>query len=93
MPGKTANGDTGDTAADSYHLFEQDVALMKNLGANSYRFSISWSRILPNGTGPINQKGVDYYNRLIDALVVADIQPVVTLYHWGPPEAIQRHAV
>ncbi|RYY72643.1 glycosyl hydrolase family protein, partial [archaeon] len=90
MPGKIANGDTGDTAADSYHLYEQDIALMKNLGVNSYRFSISWSRILPNGTGAINQKGVDYYNRLIDALVVADIQPVVTLYHWDLPLALQK---
>jgi beta-glucosidase len=87
-PGKVANGDTGDVACDSYHRYREDIALLKNLGVKAYRMSIAWSRIYPNGRGPVNQKGVDYYNRVIDALLAAGIQPYVTMFHWDLPAAL-----
>ncbi len=87
--GKTANGDTGDVADDFYHLYPQDIALMKDLGLKTFRFSIAWSRIFPTGTGQPNQAGMDFYNRLVDALLAADIQPYCTLYHWDLPQALQ----
>jgi beta-glucosidase len=91
-PGKIQNGDTGDVANDHYHRYEEDVALMKDIGANAYRFSIAWPRIFPEGTGEPNQKGVDFYRRLVDALLEAGVEPFATLYHWDLPQALQdRH--
>jgi beta-glucosidase len=87
-PGRTLNGDTGDVACDHYRRVESDVRLMRELGLAAYRFSISWSRILPSGTGPVNPKGVDFYSRLVDALLGAGIRPNVTLYHWDLPAAL-----
>ena len=87
-PGKVANNDTGDVACDSYHRYGEDVALLKNLGVNSYRLSIAWSRIFPNGRGQPNQKGIDYYNRVVDTLLAAGIQPYVTMFHWDYPAAL-----
>ena len=89
-PGHVANGDTGDVADDHYHLYQQDVALIKALGCQAYRFSISWPRILPEGKGSINPKGLDFYDRLVDSLLQAGIAPFVTLYHWDLPSALQR---
>jgi beta-glucosidase len=88
-PGKTNNGDTGDVADDHYHRFLSDIALMKDLGLQSYRFSISWSRIFPTGTGAPNPRGIDFYSRLVDALLAADIQPYCTLYHWDLPQTLE----
>jgi beta-glucosidase len=88
-PGKIKNGDTGDVACDSYHRWREDIALMRMMNLNSYRFSISWPRIQPSGTGPANAKGVDYYNRLVDDLLEARIRPFVTLYHWDLPQALE----
>lgn len=90
-PGKMRNGDTGDVAIDHYHRYKEDVRMMKDLGANAYRFSISWPRIFPNGTGSPNAKGLDYYSRLVDTLLAANIEPFVTLYHWDLPQALQDH--
>ncbi len=87
-PGRMANGDTGDVACDHYRLWKEDVALMGELGLTAYRFSISWSRILPEGTGRINQKGLDFYRRLVEALREAGIAPSATLYHWDLPAAL-----
>jgi beta-glucosidase len=88
-PGKTYHGDTGDVACDSYHRYADDIALLKRLGVGAYRLSLSWPRIQPSGRGAVNAKGLDYYNRVIDALLEADIQPAVTLYHWDLPQALQ----
>jgi beta-glucosidase len=88
-PGKIKNGDTGDVAIDHYHRYKEDVQVMKEIGANAYRFSISWPRIFPEGTGQINQKGLDFYNRLVDELKAAGIEPFATLYHWDLPQALQ----
>ncbi len=87
-PGRMANGDTGDIACDHYCRSIEDVALMRDLGLTAYRFSISWSRILPDGTGQVNEKGLDFYRRLVDALVEAGITPSATLYHWDLPAAL-----
>jgi beta-glucosidase len=87
-PGRVANGDTGDVACDSYHRYADDIALLKNLGVSTYRMSIAWSRIFPEGRGAPNQKGVDYYNRVIDGLLAAGIQPYVTMFHWDLPQAL-----
>ena len=88
-PGKIKNDDTGDVANDHYHRYKEDVALMRSIGANAYRFSISWPRIFPQGTGTPNPKGLDFYNRLVDELVAAGIAPFPTLYHWDLPQALQ----
>jgi beta-glucosidase len=88
-PGKTKNGDTGDVACDHYHRWPEDVALMKEIGLKAYRFSVSWPRILPEGRGRVNQKGLDFYGRLVDALLEANIIPMPTLYHWELPQTLQ----
>ncbi|NLG72372.1 MAG: beta-glucosidase [Chloroflexi bacterium] len=88
-PGKILNGDTGDTACDHFHRWREDVALMRELGLQAYRFSISWPRILPQGRGQVNRAGLDFYERLVDALLEAGIMPFVTLYHWDLPQALQ----
>jgi beta-glucosidase len=88
-PGRTRNGANGDLAVDHYHRYVEDVALMADLGVNSYRFSIAWSRILPEGTGRVNEAGIDFYRRLCKELLAAGITPVVTLYHWDLPQALQ----
>jgi beta-glucosidase len=88
-PGKTHDGDTGDVADDYYHLYKQDVQLMKELGLKSCRFSVAWTRIFPTGTGQVNQQGLDFYRRMVDALLEAEIQPYCTLYHWDLPQALQ----
>ena len=87
-PGNVMNDDNGDVACDHYNRWREDVALMQQLGLQSYRFSISWSRILPSGVGPVNEKGLDFYRRLVDALLAANIRPLVTLYHWDLPAAL-----
>jgi beta-glucosidase len=88
-PGKIANDDNGDVANDHYHRYNEDVALMKSLGANAYRFSIAWPRIFPEGTGKPNPKGIDFYSRLVDELLAAGIEPFATLYHWDLPQTLQ----
>ena len=88
-PGKVAGGDSGDVACDSYHRWPEDLGLMKELGAGAYRFSIAWPRVQPDGYGPVNQAGLDYYDRLVDALLAAGITPYPTLYHWDLPQALQ----
>ena len=89
-PGKIKNGDTADVACDSYHRWSEDIALLRAMNLNSYRFSISWPRIQPTGSGPANPKGVDYYSRLVDALLEAGIRPFVTLYHWDLPQTLEE---
>ena len=89
IPGKVHNGDTGNVACDHYHRIAEDVALMKQIGLKSYRFSISWPRILPAGRGAVNQNGIDFYNKLIDQLLEAGIEPWATLYHWDLPAALE----
>jgi beta-glucosidase len=86
--GKTFQGQTGDVADDSYHLFEDDTKLLKALGTTAYRLSISWSRIFPNGTGQPNDKGLAHYERVIDNLLAQHIEPYVTLFHWDLPQAL-----
>jgi len=88
-PGKIKNGDTGDVACDSYRRWREDIALARAMNLNSYRFSLSWPRIQPSGSGPANSKGIDYYSRLVDALLEARIRPFVTLYHWDLPQALE----
>jgi len=88
-PGKIKNGDTGDVACDSYHRWREDIALLRAMNLNSYRFSISWPRVQPSGSGGANAKGVDYYSRLVDALLEAHVRPLVTLYHWDLPQALE----
>jgi len=87
-PGLIKDGDTGDVACDQYRLYRQDVALMAELGLQAYRFSVSWSRVLPEGRGATNPAGLDYYDRLVDALLEKGIEPLLTLYHWDLPAAL-----
>ena len=88
-PGRVSNGDTGDLAVDHYHRFREDVALMGELGLPAYRFSFSWPRIQPGGRGPVNESGLDFYRRLVDALLEAGIEPFATLFHWDLPQELQ----
>lgn len=88
-PGKVADGGTGDVACDHYHLYRQDIGLMRELGLTAYRFSISWPRVYPTGRGQVNPAGLDFYDRLVDGLLAAGIQPFATLYHWDLPQALQ----
>jgi beta-glucosidase len=87
-PGKTHNGDTGDVADDSYHLYKEDVQLLKNLGVRGYRMSIAWARIFPEGKGQPSAEGLDYYKRVVDELLANNITPYVTLFHWDLPDAL-----
>jgi beta-glucosidase len=89
-PGAIADGQTGDTACDFYHRYAQDVAGMKAMGLRAFRFSVSWPRVIPEGTGAPNQKGLDFYQRVVDALLAAGIAPVLTLFHWDTPLALAR---
>jgi beta-glucosidase len=89
-PGKVYQGENGDVAADHYHRMPEDVALMSELGLNAYRFSIAWPRILPQGTGTVNERGLDFYDRLVDLLLARGITPLVTLYHWDLPLALHE---
>ncbi len=88
-PGMVTNGDTGDIACDHYHRWQEDVALMADMGLEAYRFSIAWPRILPEGRGEVNRAGIDFYSRLVDRLLEAGIVPWATLYHWDLPQALQ----
>ena len=88
-PGKTRNGDHGDVACDHYHRYREDVAAMQALGVGAYRFSVSWPRVLPLGSGAVNRTGLDFYSRLVDALLEANVTPFLTLYHWDLPQALQ----
>jgi beta-glucosidase len=88
-PGKVFGGDTGDVADDHYHRYDQDVALLADLGATHYRFSLAWPRLQPDGRGPLNPAGADFYERLVDALLAKGVQPWVTLYHWDLPQALE----
>lgn len=90
-PGKVVNGDTGLTACDHYHRIDEDVALMKHLGLQSYRFSIAWPRLFPNGDSVREERGFAFYNKLINALLEANIEPVATIYHWDLPQKLQDH--
>lgn len=87
-PGNIANGDNGDVANDHYHRYEEDVALLTDIGATAYRFSIAWPRIFPSGTGEPEPRGIAFYDRLVDALLDAGIEPFATLYHWDLPQAL-----
>ena len=88
-PGKTKGGDTGDVACDSYHRWAEDIEIMKAMHLQAYRFSIAWPRIFPAGTGAVNPAGFAWYDRFVDALLAAGIEPYVTLYHWDLPQALQ----
>ncbi|HET8910013.1 MAG TPA: GH1 family beta-glucosidase, partial [Ktedonobacteraceae bacterium] len=88
-PGKILNGDTGLVACDHYHRYPEDVRLMKELGIQIYNFSMAWPRIIPEGRGQVNQKGLDFYDRLLDTILTAGIDPFATLYHWDLPQALQ----
>lgn len=87
-PGRVSGGDDGDVACDHYNRFPEDVALMRGLSLDAYRFSVSWSRVLPEGRGRVNEKGLDFYRRLVDALLAAGIEPFGTLFHWDLPESL-----
>ncbi len=88
-PGKTYNGETGKVACDHYHRYREDVALMKEIGLPAYRFSVAWPRVIPEGRGLVNPKGLDFYSRLVDELLEAGIDPWCTLYHWDLPQTLQ----
>jgi beta-glucosidase len=90
LPGKINNGDNGDVADDHYHRYKDDVQLMKALGLKTYRFSVAWPRVFPQGVGTANPKGLDFYHRLVDELLAANIQPYCTLFHWDLPQALQE---
>jgi beta-glucosidase len=89
-PGAVLGGDTGDVACDHYHRYREDIALLKELGVRSYRFSVGWPRVQPTGSGPANAAGLDFYERLVDGLLDAGIEPAVTLYHWDLPQALEE---
>ena len=89
-PGRVVNGDTGDVAADHFHRWRSDIELMKDLGLQAYRFSVSWSRVQPGGSGAFNAEGVDFYARIVDALRESGIAPVLTLYHWDLPDELEQ---
>ncbi|HEY6462338.1 MAG TPA: family 1 glycosylhydrolase, partial [Polyangiaceae bacterium] len=88
-PGKVRGGDTGDVACDFYHRYPEDVRLMKELGLDAFRFSIAWPRVFPQGRGTVNKAGLDFYDRLVDALLEQGIEPFATLFHWDTPQALE----
>ncbi|WP_326685331.1 GH1 family beta-glucosidase [Streptomyces microflavus] len=88
-PGKIDNGDTGDVACDHYHRVPEDIGLIKQVGAEAYRFSVAWPRVVPDGDGPVNKAGLDFYDRLVDGLLEAGVTPFATLYHWDLPQVLQ----
>jgi len=88
QPGCITSGETGDIACDHYHRYREDIALMQQLGIDAYRFSVAWSRVLPRGRGEVNEAGLGFYDRLIDTLIAADIEPWLCLYHWDLPQAL-----
>lgn len=90
QPGKILDQSNGDVACDHYHHYKEDVALMQGMGINAYRFSLNWARILPNGIGEVNQKGIEFYNNLIDELLAKGIEPYITLFHWDYPSALEE---
>ena len=87
--GRVIDGSNGDVACDHYHRVPEDVALMQSLSLNAYRFSVSWSRVFPEGVGRVNEKGLDFYRRLVDALLHAGIEPFGTFFHWDLPAALE----
>jgi beta-glucosidase len=91
VPGRIANGDTGDVACDHYHRYAEDIAQMRELGVAAYRFSVAWPRVLPSGRGAANEAGLAFYDRLVDGLLAAGIEPWLCLYHWDLPQALQDH--
>ncbi len=90
QPGRIANGDTGEIACDHYHRYLEDIDLMSAIGIRAYRFSVSWPRVLPQGTGQVNPRGLDFYSRLVDALLEKNITPWLTLFHWDFPYDLYR---
>ncbi|MFI5803338.1 GH1 family beta-glucosidase [Streptomyces sp. NPDC051561] len=90
LPGKIKDGSSASVAVDHYHRYPEDVALLKELGVGGYRFSVSWSRVLPEGAGPINKAGLDFYDRLVDSVCEAGVRPVPTLFHWDTPLALEE---
>jgi beta-glucosidase len=88
-PGRVADGATGDVACDHYHRYREDIALLRELGVDSYRFSVAWPRVQPTGSGPANAAGLDFYDRLVDELLASGISPAATLYHWDLPQALE----
>ncbi len=90
IPGRILNGDTGDVACDHYHLWSEDVELMRSLNLRSYRFSVSWPRVMPAGRGQVNMPGLDFYDRLVDSLLAARIEPFITLFHWDLPDELEK---
>ena len=89
-PGKVRNGDSGEIACDFYHRYRDDIALMKELGLDAFRFSIAWPRVLPAGRGPVDEGGLDFYDRLVDELLAHEIEPFATLFHWDTPQALEE---
>jgi beta-glucosidase len=87
-PGKVTNNDTGNIACDHFHRYPEDIAIMQQIGLKAYRFSVSWTRIFPDGAGMVNPAGLDFYDRLVDALLAANIEPYLTLHHWDYPQAL-----
>lgn len=90
IPGKTFKGTSGDVAVDHYHRYKEDVKLMADMGLKAYRFSVAWTRIFPNGRGEVNEKGLEFYDNLINELLEHNIEPLVTLYHWDLPQVLQE---
>ncbi|MDI5944201.1 family 1 glycosylhydrolase, partial [Micromonospora sp. DH15] len=88
-PGRTLNGDTGDVAADHYHRWAEDLGHIAELGLSAYRFSISWPRVQPGGSGAFNRAGLDFYSRLVDGLLERGVRPVATMYHWDLPQELE----
>ena len=88
-PGRVFNGETGDVACDHYHRWRDDIRIMEELGLSAYRFSTAWPRVVPGGRGPVNPAGLDFYDRLVDGLLEASIEPFLTLFHWDLPQCLE----